>query len=123
MRHMTATGLALLTALSAGAACASTVGKPPTQQQRDAIEAKLSLFMVLPETTIWRFAPVKPYLGDQVLVCGQVNFQAASRKYIGFRRFYATLDDNRVTLAQLEDQITDPSGRMHQKIDLLCGKA
>lgn len=79
--------------------------------------------MVLPETAIWQFAPIKPYLGSQRLACGAVNYQSAMRRYMGFHRFYAILDDDRVILAQIQNDGQDPAGRLRNKLDFLCGKA
>ena len=97
--------------------------EPPTMQQQDTIEDYLVPNFVLPQTSIWRFADVKPYIGGQTLVCGKVNFQSAMRRYQGFHRFYAVLDQGRVTLAQIENHDEDTSGRLTEKLDLICGKA
>ncbi len=121
MRHPPMFFVAL--ALAALACPARGRAEPPSIRQQDAIEDYLSPNFVLPQTSVWRFADVKPYIGGQVLVCGKVNFQSAMQRYLGFHRFYAALDHDRVVLAQIESPVDDPSGRLSEKLDLLCGKA
>ena len=106
--------------LACGATQAAT--DEPTLPQRDAVEEWLSGNMVLPETALWKFEPVKPYLGSGKLLCGAVNYQSLMRRYVGYHRFYAIMYDDRVTLAQIENPGEDPSGRLHAKLELLCGK-
>lgn len=89
--------------------------------QRDLVIAKLDNQLVIPETALWRWAPLKPYLGSVKLVCGEVNYESSTRKYQGYHRFYALVDSDRVTLAQIEDARQDPSGRLKEKLDDLCG--
>ncbi len=110
--------------LAAALACpARGSAEPPTVQQQDTVEDYLVPNFVLPQTSIWRFADVKPYVGGQTLICGKVNFQSAMRRYQGFHRFYAVLTNGRVTLAQIDNPDEDVSGRLGEKLDLLCGKA
>ncbi len=99
-----------------------TSAEEATIKQRDAIEDYMAPNFVLPESSIWRFSAIKPYIGGKKLVCGEVNFQSAMRQYVGFHRFYVTLDDNRVVLAQIENKNADPSGKLAARLDLLCGK-
>ena len=107
-------------------AAAATNNQPSTEvslHERDLIEESLAHYLVLPGTALWRFSGKKPYLGSTQLVCGSVNYQSSVRKYVGYHRFYALLDDGRVTLSQIEDRFEDPSGRLGDKLDFLCGKA
>ena len=108
------------------AAPAAATDQPPneiTLHERDLIEASLDPYLILPETALWRFTAKKPYLGSTKVVCGSVNYQSSVRKYVGYHRFYALLDDGHVTLSQIEDQRQDTSGRLREKLDLLCGNA
>jgi hypothetical protein len=98
-------------------------GGQPTRRQRDLVEEALAPNLVLPQTAMWQFAALKPYVDGARLICGWVNYQSLMRRYVGIRRFYAILDEDRVTLAQIEDDQSDPSGRLHGKLDMLCGKA
>ncbi len=119
-------------ALLLGAASAQAFASPGAAEQtsdevtlpeRDLIEASLAKYLVRPATAMWRFTPKKPYLGTTRLVCGQVNYETSERRYVGYHRFYALLDQGRVTLSQIEDKFEDPSGRLADKLDFLCGKA
>ena len=107
-------------------AAAATTDSPANEvslHERDLIEESLAHYLVLPGTALWRFAGKKPYLGSTQLVCGSVNYQSSVRKYVGYHRFYALLDGGHVTLSQIEDRFEDPSGRLGDKLDYLCGKA
>ncbi len=97
--------------------------EPVSLKQRDAVEAYLAPGLVLPNTAIWQFAPLKDYVSGQKLVCGKVNFQSARQTYLGYHQFYAALDGDRVTVAQIDNPVQDPSGRLRAKLDLLCGKS
>ena len=96
--------------------------EPPTVQQQDLIEDHFIPNFVLPQTSIWRFSDVRPYIDGQTLICGKVNFQSAMRRYVGFQRFFAAIDHDQIILAQLENPDEDPSGKLAAKLDLLCGK-
>jgi hypothetical protein len=118
-----ATAVLALTLLAATAAAAMPAGAQElTLHQRDLVEDAMAPKMVLPETAIWEFGPFKPYLGTTKLVCGRVNYQSAMRQYVGFHRFYALMDGEDVTLIQIQDDPTDPSGKLRAKLDFLCGK-
>ena len=119
MRKLKALLAAGLAALMAGPVRAEEL----TAHERDLVQEWLAPNMVLPNMALWQFGPFKPYVGSARLVCGTVNFQSAMRRYVGSHRFYAILDDGRVTLAQIQDDQQDTSGRLHKKLDFLCGKA
>ena len=95
---------------------------PVSLQQQDAVEAYLAPGLVLPSTALWQFEPLKDYVSGQKLVCGKVNFQSSRHTYLGYHQFYAALDGERVTVAQIDNPVEDPSGKLRAKLDLLCGK-
>lgn len=107
--------LLLLTAIAVPAV-AETVA--PTL--RDTIEDTMSTNFVRPQTTIWRFDAMKPYLGDEQVVCGWVNYESAAQKYLGFHQFYAIVSNGAVTLSQIGDPTQDPSGKLAEKLKALC---
>ena len=90
---------------------------------QDTVEAAVGTNFIRPQTTVWRFDGVKPYvLGDRV-VCGYVNFQSAGAHYLGFHQFYAIIHEDAVSLAQIADPDTDASGQLAAKLRQLCGPA
>jgi hypothetical protein len=103
-------------------ASAAALAQELTPQQRDMIEDAMAPDLVLPETAIYRFDAPKPYIDGATLVCGQVNYQSASRVYTGFHNFYAVVSDGKVTLSQIDAPEDDASGKLHAKIKLLCGR-
>ena len=96
--------------------------EPVSLKQRDAVEAFLAPGMVRPSMALWQFEPLKDYVSGQKLVCGKVNFQSSRQIYLGYHQFYAALDGDRVTSAQIDNATQDPSGKLRAKLDLLCGK-
>ncbi len=109
--------LGLVMCACAGAARADDV---PVALQ-DTVEAAMALNFIRPQTTVWRFDGVKPYvLGDRV-VCGYVNFQTASAHYLGYHQFYAVIHEGTVALAQIDDPANDSSGQLAAKLRQLCG--
>ena len=100
-----------------GRAVAGEVGTPV----RDLIEEKLSDAFLAPQTTIWHFDEERPYISGERIVCGWVNFQSAQQTYVGFHQFYAILIKDDVTLAQIDDPVSDASGELAAKLKLLCG--
>ena len=127
VHRLSALGLAALIALALAdsprpAAATDQSDTEVSLHERDLIEDSLAKYLVMPETALWRFTPKKPYLGSTKLVCGTVDYQTSLHKYVGYHRFYALLDDGRVTLSQIEDKFEDPSGRLADKLDFLCGK-
>ena len=96
--------------------------EPVSLKQRDAVQAYLAPSLVLPGTAIWQFEPLKDYVSGQKLVCGKVNYQSAQQTYLGYHQFFAALDGDRVTVAQIDNPAQDPSGKLRAKLDLFCGK-
>ncbi len=97
--------------------------EPVPLKQQDAVEAYLAPGLVRPSTALWEFEPLKDYVSGQKLVCGKVNFQSSRHTYLGYHQFYAALDGDRVTVAQIDNAVEDPSGKLRAKLDLLCGKS
>ncbi len=90
---------------------------------QDTVEAAVGTNFTAPQTAVWRFDGVKPYvLGDRV-VCGYVNFQSAGQHYLGFHQFYAIIHEDAVSLAQISDPNSDASGQLAAKLRQLCGPA
>ncbi len=90
---------------------------------QDIVEAAMAANFIRPQTNMWRFDGLKPYvLGDHV-VCGYVNFQSAGARYLGFHQFYAVVHNDAVTLAQIDDPDNDGTGQLAAKLRLLCGPA
>ena len=96
--------------------------EPVPLKQQDAVESYLAPGLVLPSTALWQFEPLKDYVSGQKLVCGKVNYQSSRHTYLGYHQFYAALDGDRVTVAQIDNPVEDPSGKLRAKLDLLCGK-
>ena len=96
--------------------------EPASLKQRDAVEAYLAPSLVRPSTALWQFELLKDYAGGEKFVCGKVNFQSSRQTYLGYHQFYAVLDGDRVTSAQIDNTAQDPSGKLRAKLDLLCGK-
>ena len=88
---------------------------------RDRIEEKLSDAFISPQTTLWHFDGDKLYVGGERVVCGWVNFQSAQQTYVGYHQFYAMVADSQVTLAQIDDPVSDTSGELSAKLKSLCG--
>lgn len=119
-----AAALALLLlggARSAGALPPGTSDVP--SNVRDQVEAALAPNLVIPETAIWSFAFMAPYVNGGNVVCGAVNYQSAMRVYVGPKRFYAFVNRGVVTFSQLQDPpVIDTSGEEAKKFHLLCDK-
>ncbi len=92
-----------------------------TTETRDRIEEKLSDAFLAPQTTLWQFDAELPYVSGERVVCGWVNFQSAQQKYVGFHQFYAIVANGLVTLAQIDDPVSDTSGELANKLSTLCG--
>ena len=88
---------------------------------RDRIEENLAGVFIAPQTAIWHFSYEKPYVSGERVVCGWVNFQSAQQRYVGYHQFYAIINDGQVDLAQIEDAVSDTTGKLADKLKLLCG--
>ena len=102
---------------SPGMAAADEVTVP----LQDRIEANLSSNFFSPQTTVWHFDADIAYVSGERVVCGWVNFQSAQQTYVGYHQFYAIVSDGEVTLAQIEDAVSDVSGELAAKLKTLCG--
>lgn len=83
---------------------------PPALQ--DVIIAKISTTLVLPASAIWQFDRSQPYALGGTLVCGRVNYQISTRRYVGMSPFYAVVNDGKVSewaLVSTEYKL-DPTG-------------
>ncbi len=122
------TGLLACAVILPGAVRAAAAETPPgtepvPMEVRDMVEDNISKHLVLPETAEWRFSFMAPYAGGGKVVCGQVNYQSAQRKYVGYQSFYAIIRDNAVGLSQLKDpDWFDASGQEAKKFELLCDR-
>ncbi len=110
----------MLGSVFAGVPAGAAAGEVATEI-RDRIEEKLSPAFLLPQTTLWQFDAELPFVGGEHVVCGWVNFQSAQQKYVGFHQFYAILSGGAVTLAQIDDPVSDTSGELADKLKTLCG--
>ena len=119
-RQIASGGVAALVWMSALAAVAGA--ETPGTVLQDRVEDALSQNFVRPETAIWRFEDMKSYTGGEAVVCGSVNYESSAHKYLGFHRFYAIVDGSKVTLAQVSDPTQDTSGRLEEKLHVLCDK-
>ncbi len=119
-RRIASGGVAALVLCAACAAAARAEVPSPLLQDR--VEEALSSNFVRPETAIWRFEDMKSYTGSGAVVCGSVNYESSAHKYLGFHRFYAIIEDSKVTLAQVSDPTQDTSGRLEEKLHVLCDK-
>ncbi len=88
---------------------------------RDRIQDNLSTAFVRPQLAIWHFDGERTYIGADRLVCGWVNFQSAQQTYVGYHQFYAIVRYGKVTLAQIDDPVSDTSGKLAEKLKGLCG--
>jgi hypothetical protein len=61
------------------------------------IKARFRNTFLLPELVQWKFDFTKPYPTGGIAVCGRVNYQVSTRRYVGFRPFMALVVDGRVT--------------------------
>ena len=118
MRFWLAAGV--LGAMMCGLGGQAAADEVPTQL-RDKIEEKLSDAFLAPQMTLWRFDAELPYISGDHVVCGWVNFQSAEQKYVGFHQFYAIVSGDQVTLAQIDDPVSDVSGQLADKLKMLCG--
>ena len=99
-----AAALALLLLGGAGSAGALPPGTSDVPANvRDQVEAALAPNLVIPETAIWSFAFMAPYVNGGNVVCGAVDYQSAMRVYVGPKRFYAFVKRGVVTFSQLQD--------------------
>jgi hypothetical protein len=104
-------------------AFAATSPNPVPLDIRDKVEAYFQAAFVLPQTNIWHFDSIKPYIeGDQV-VCGWVNFQSAAQAYVGFHQFYAIVHQGEIGLGQMDNPVEDTTGARLEKLNLLCGRS
>ncbi len=110
----------LMAALAAPQAFANPV-PVPTQRL---VQAHFAPILVLPATAIWRFEVLKPYAGGGDLVCGHVNFQVSTRRYLGFLGFYAVVQNGKVANGGIEadSEIQDPTGAFKFAYQTLCEK-
>jgi hypothetical protein len=104
----------------AGLACMGAAEEPVPQDLQDKTEAALSPHFINPQTNIWRFDGLRPFLGPDKVVCGWVNYQTAGQHYFGFHQFYAIIHEGKVQMAQLWDIREDTSGAMAAKMKVLC---
>lgn len=87
---------------------------------RDTVEEHFAANFVLPQTSVWRWDGIRPYLPGQRAVCGWVNFQSASHVYVGFHQFYAIVDSSKVVLGQIASPDEDNTGMLAAKLRVVC---
>jgi hypothetical protein len=94
---------------------------PPATQQ--VIMAYLEPTLVLPATALWTFDSATPFALGGTLVCGHVNYQVSTRRYVGPAPFYAILVDNKVREWGLvtHGASTDPTGSIKLNYQEHCG--
>jgi hypothetical protein len=114
-----AASLAFAAVLFAGSA--AMANPVPSKTQR-LLEAFFAPQLPLPDTAIWRFELIKPYMGGGDIVCGAVNFQRSTRVYIGFLGFYAVVRHGKVGIngLQAEHAQQDPTGAFKFAYETLC---
>ena len=110
---------AILSLILAAAAPADPV--PVDMQQK--IIAHFSPAMVLPQTTIWHFDRMAPFVLGGVTVCGRVNYQNSTKKYLGLEPFYAVVQDGAVNDGGISsnDKLLDPEGSVAFSYKQHCG--
>jgi hypothetical protein len=114
--------LAWLASLPVLAASLPSAGPNPVPIDiRDKIEEYFRPEFILPQTNIWRFDSIKPFISGDQVVCGWVNFQSAAQLFVGYRQFYAIVHQGDISLAQMSDVAEDTSGARASKLALLCG--
>jgi len=113
--------LAAAAPFAAAAPPAAAATTPIPWAIREQVEAKLAGSFVYPETSNYIFQDYRPYLGQDRVVCGVVDFQSSVKKYVGAHHFYAIVHDGVVGLTQLDDPVEDVSGERMAKMKLLCG--
>ena len=102
----------------AGAALADTV--PP--ETRRLVEDHFASSLVLPATALWQFVSIRPYIGGGDIVCGKVNFQNSTRRYIGYLGFYAVVRNGKVGISGIEaaNAMQDPTGAFKFAYQSFC---
>jgi len=110
-------GLAIL--LAAAAQAANRV--PAAVQQ--VVMAYLEPSLVLPATALWTFDSAAPFPLGGTLVCGHVNYQISTRRYVGPSPFYAIVSDDHVREWGLVTPSTssDPTGAIRLNYQEHCG--
>ncbi len=97
-------------------------GDVPLKTQR-LVQQHFAPQLVLPATALWRFDVIKPYQGGGDIVCGKVNFQNSTRRYIGYLGFYAVVRNGTVGISGIEAENTmeDPTGAFKFAYQNFCG--
>ncbi len=118
-RDMRVPILACAALLVAAAPAANSVS-PAIQQ---VIMAYLEPTLVLPATALWTFESATPFALGGTLVCGHVNYQVSTRRYLGPAPFYAILIDNKVREWGLvtPGYSSDPTGAIKLTYQEHCG--
>jgi len=103
-------------------AAAALAADVPVDTKR-LIQSHFAPTLVLPATAIWRFDGMKPYGGGGDMVCGKVNFQNSTRRYIGFLGFYAVIRNGKVGISGIEAEnvMQDPTGAFKFAYHNFCG--
>ena len=101
--------------------CGPAAADEVSTDLRDQVTEKLSDAFLAPQTTMWKFDAELPYVSGKRVVCGWVNFQSAQQTYVGYHQFYAIISDGQVTVAQIDDPVSDVSGQLASTLKALCG--
>ncbi len=93
------------------------------QAFRQAVIDKFARGFMLPQTVLWKFDYVQPYPIGGFAVCGRVNYQNSTRKYVGEQRFFARLQDGRVTQSGIvaRNKMEDPAHANADAYAIACG--
>lgn len=111
-----------------GAAAPSTAGRPGRSDDvppevRQAVTDRFARGFLLPNTVMWKFDYTQPYPTGGLAVCGRVNYQNSTRRYVGEQPFFARLQDGRVIQSGIvaRSKIEDPVHANANAFAIACG--
>ena len=93
------------------------------QALRQAVMDKMARGFVLPDSVVWKFDFTQPYPTGGTSVCGRVNYQNSTRRYVGEQPFFARLLSGRVIKAGIisPSKIEDPVHAVADAFAVACG--
>lgn len=104
------TGVLLLmvaAVLPGEAARAASQEQPVSVEVQDKVIAVIGRQLVKPETARWVFDFIRPDPGGGQIICGKVDYQDSTKKFLGAHRFFVTYSGGKVRQMALES--TDPT--------------
>jgi hypothetical protein len=67
-----------------------------TPAMRQTIRDRFRKIFMLPDTVLWRYDFTRNYPTGGISVCGRVNYQDSTRRYVGFLKYYARFTDGKI---------------------------